>query len=160
MMRSAPPASSMKRDRDRAPRHSVERLVRRSKAHHPHSKIPGPLSHPLATTASRATVQASAISALFAFSAVIQIRLTTKSHSTCRRTAKLSDRRCEVSSIVGDPTELQTHSERRAIAAVHWSALVRPRVLHLDNLSATMPQTVPITKSRTNPQRDTVPVRS
>ena len=34
-------------------------------------------------------------------------------------TAKLSDRRCKVSRIVDDATELRTHSEREAIATVH-----------------------------------------
>ena len=50
---------SMELAADRAPRHSVERLVRRFKAHNPNSQISGPLSHPLAATAGLATAKTS-----------------------------------------------------------------------------------------------------
>ena len=72
----------------------LQRLVRRFMAHSPNSKIFGPLFY---ATAGLATVQVSAISALFAFSAVKQNRITTKntriakSHSTCRTNTKLTD---------------------------------------------------------------------
>jgi hypothetical protein len=82
------------------------------------------------------------------FDACIHKRLITHFDTHCHLTFRISE-------LAPSKTDMQPRRNR----ALRCIRFVRPRVSHLENLSTRIPQTVPTTKTTTNPQRDTVPVR-